>query len=122
MITTVTNDHRGNPVVKATFNILITDITEELHHWLVSRGEARIELYNKIPAIKHIRELYQYLGLREAKDAVEFIIEQEGDSWAKDREERDRLEQEVWKLEKALSSLKTELAEVEERVWPTVRR
>ena len=122
MTTTVQNDYYGNSVVQATYTIPIKDITNVLHAWLINRGEVQVEGFNKIPAIKHIRTVYDHLGLRQAKDAVEYIQEQEGEEWAEARRRRDALQEQVNDAYQFFCKLKAELAVAEEKVWPNAAR
>lgn len=115
-MTTVVNDFYGNSCVQGTYSISIKDIANKLHLWLMSRGEVQVEGFNKISAIKHIREEFLYLGLRQAKDAVEYIQEQEGEEYRKNIEERDRLEREVFLASATLSELQYQLENIKEKL------
>ena len=115
-MTTVVNDYSGNPCVQGTYSISIKDIANKLHLWLANRGEVQVEGFNKISAIKHIRDEFQYLGLRQAKDAVEYIQEREGEEWRKDSEERDRLEREILLASAALAGLQYQLRRIKEKL------
>ena len=113
---TVTKDYYGKMHVVARYPIRITEIAEVLKAFLVDRGEVQVEGYNKIPAIKYIREYYRHLGLREAKEAVEYIVAQEGEAWEANRKERAEVVRDIEAASYTLARLREKLERLNREV------
>jgi len=109
MDTSVSQDYYGNATVTGTYSIRMEDIAIYLHSWLTARGEEKIDGYNKIQSIKHIRECYRYLGLRQAKEAVEYVVEYGWMERICALEEREGLQQEALRIEQRLASVEERL-------------